>query len=136
MEKQRALDLLETYLQEIEHLRTLHYDNDERRLWVDKVNAVLEAAFGKDSGEYEKFNARPSIVVIEDTEAFRQKRYQDDLRRHELGIKSVLQKYEIVGIPVSREAVPEVKVTAKAKAEPPKAFIAHGGKNPARDKLE
>lgn len=127
MEISKALELLKQYLTELDHLRTLHYKNDERWLWHDKVNVVLEAAFGKDSGEYKKLNPIHFIGVLGLSSEEEQREYLSDLSYYERGIKEILQKYEILGV--------EEKATITAEL-PPKAFIAHGGDSPALSKLK
>lgn len=109
MDIPRALELLKQYLGELEYLRTLHYKNEERWLWKNKVNVVLEAAFGKDSDEYKHLN--PSIFIggIGASEAEEQRQYLADLDYYATSIKKILQKYEILGVETELEA----------KVEPP-----------------
>lgn len=126
MEIQKALELLRQYQDEIKHLKTLPPHNNEYRLWQDKVNVVLEAAFGKDSDEYKNLN--PKIYVTwQKSEAEEQEEYLRDLEERELGITKILQKYEILGIPTT---------SGVGGGNLPSVFIAHGGKTAARDKLE
>ena len=126
METQKALELLRQYQDEIKHLKTLPPHNNEYRLWQDKVNVVLEAAFGKDSDEYKNLN--PKIYVTwQKSEAEEQEEYLRDLEERELGITKILQKYEILGIPTT---------SGVGGGNLPSVFIAHGGKTAARDKLE
>jgi uncharacterized protein (TIGR02391 family) len=82
----------------VERLRTLRHGNEERQLWKNKVNVVLEAAFGKKSDEYIKLNTLFPIIVGWADEEGEQRQYLDDLKRDEMGIKEILQKYEILGI--------------------------------------
>ena len=126
MEIQKALELLRQYQDEIKHLKTLPPHNNEYRLWQDKVNVVLEAAFGKDSDEYKNLN--PKIYVTwQKSEVEEQEEYLRDLEERELGITKILQKYEILGIPTT---------SGVGGGNLPSVFIAHGGKTAARDKLE
>lgn len=126
MEIQKALELLRQYQDEIKHLKTLPLHNNEYRLWQDKVNVVLEAAFGKDSDEYKNLN--PKIYVTwQKSEVEEQEEYLRDLEERELGITKILQKYEILGIPTT---------SGVGGGNLPSVFIAHGGKTAARDKLE
>jgi len=37
MDKKRGIELLIQVVDEIPHLNTLHYNNDEIKLWLDKV---------------------------------------------------------------------------------------------------
>jgi len=126
MEVAKALGLLKQYRSEIANLRALHYSNNERWLWKDKVNVVLEAAFGKDSDEYRKLNPTIFVSWLGVSEEGKQREYVDDLDRYERGIAEIVQKYEILGIS---------SVAQKVEKGPPKAFIAHGDKSIALDKL-
>lgn len=125
MEVQRALDLLKGYLKEIPILKKLHPDNEQWSLWRNKVNVVLKAAFGNDSDEYMTLNPRVYGGMKDE-----QRGYLRDLEYAERGIKEILQKYDILGIPS------EVRSPAEKKAELPKAFIAHGGESHALTKLK
>lgn len=125
MEIQKALELLRQYQDEIKHLKTLPPHNNEYRLWQDKVNVVLEAAFGKDSDEYKNLN--PKIYVTwRKSEAEEQEEYLRDLEERELGITKILQKYEILGIPTT---------SGVGGGNLQKAFIAHSGETKALSKL-
>ena len=132
MEKEKALNLLKEYLWELDNLRTLHHNNKERWLWKDKVNVVLEAAFGKDSDEYEKLNPKIYIGAIGGlSDAEEQAGYLLNLEKYETGIVKILQKYEILGLP--KESANE---SGKSIIEQkPKAFIVHGGKSGVLEKL-
>jgi hypothetical protein len=126
MEIQKALELLRQYQDEIKHLKTLPPHNNEYRLWQDKVNVVLAAAFGKDSDEYKNLNPKIYVTWLK-SEAEEQEEYLRDLEERELGITKILQKYEILGIPTT---------SGVGGGNLPSVFIAHGGKTAARDKLE
>lgn len=89
------------------------------------MNTVLIATFGKESDEYKNFNPSHGIVFIGGDEASYQSDYLNDLKWEERAIKGVLDKYEILGI----------ENVGHQEGESPKAFIAHGGKSEARDKL-
>lgn len=114
MEISKALELLREYLGELEHLRTLHYGNEERWLWKNKVDVVLEAAFGKLSYEYYKLN--PPIVISEDgfIEEARPTKYLENLKQYETGIKQILDKYKILGVRTKSATLAE---PAKASEE-------------------
>lgn len=133
MEKGKALNLLKEYLWELDNLRTLQHNNKERWLWKDKANVVLEAAFGKDSDEYEKLNPKIYIGAIGGlSDAEEQRDYLRDLENYETGIVKILQKYEILGLPKESE----IDSGKSIIEEKPKAFIAHGGDSPALRKLK
>jgi hypothetical protein len=127
IEIKKALELLEQYKQEEKSLREIKYDNDAFKLWLDKVNTVIQAAFGKDSDEYEKFNPPDYFTYDIDLHVDKQMNYSEILRRHELGIQSILQKYEILGVPESTKITPDIEGIIVTEDEQPKAFIVHGG---------
>jgi predicted nucleotide-binding protein len=141
MDIQEALELLKQYQGEIAHLKTLRYSDNQRWLWKSKVDVVLEAAFGKDSEEYRWLNPNFFFAIGGLTDAREQQDYLRTLEEYKLGIEKILQKYEILGIPVPSHAVksPEEKGVVKEikeTLEPPNAFIAHGGETLALDKLQ
>ena len=109
MDLERALGLLRQYVDEIAHLKTLHYSNSRSRLWKSKVNVVLEAAFGKNHDEYRWLN-RSASTIWSRTGNDRED-YLLELKDCELGIKKILQKYEILG--ASSEAGPGKEVGNK-----------------------
>ncbi|MBL7119642.1 MAG: hypothetical protein ISS53_03035 [Dehalococcoidia bacterium] len=109
MDLERALELLRQYVDEIAHLKTLHYSNSQSRLWKNKVNVVLEAAFRKNSDEYRWLN-RSASTIWSRTGNDRED-YLLELKDCELGIRKILQKYEILG--ASSEAGPGKEVGKK-----------------------
>lgn len=128
----KALKLLAECLNEIEYLKMLSYNREDGKLWMNRVEVILKAAFGKDSEEYKELES-PYIKVISFDEEDRQKDYVSDLNLYGQAIKKILQKYEILGVPVAP------RTTAKGSLIPtpqPKAFIAHGGDSPALSKLK
>ncbi len=113
MNKDKALELLRQALTEIPKLKKLDYDNQEYELWRDKILNVLEASFGRQSNEYERFSdARPSVWTWD------RDFYLKELQMRETALLSIIQKYEILGI--------EAKGTALA--EPLKAIEDYGGR--------
>ncbi len=128
----RALALLKEYLWELDNLRTCHHDNKERWLWKNKVDVVLEAAFGKDSDEYIKLNPKIKIGSAGLSDAESQRYYLRDLDDYDTGIVEILQKYEILGTPKE----PDTDSEKSMIKEKPKAFISHGKGEGALLKLE
>jgi len=116
MEIAKALELLKEYLGELEHLRTLHHGNDEQWRWKNKVNVVIEAAFGKKSDEYRHLNPSIWSIPMYPTEEERQKRYLRDLDEYKLRIQKILDKYAILGI---KEKPPEAP---KTNEKPPLGY--------------
>jgi hypothetical protein len=107
MDKNKAIELIKQALAEIPHLRELHHERDKQKfeLWRDKVLNILEAAFGESSQELKRFATAVTVWRWD------QEGYNSDLDSYETALKSIIQKYELLGI----EDKPA------AKTEPPKA---------------
>ena len=97
MDKSKAIDLLKQQLNEIPQLRELHHDNQKFRLWHNKVRDILKAAL--DTDDLKTFSSRQSILVggIFKDDVY-QKNYLDRLTDYETALRSIIQKYEILGI--------------------------------------
>lgn len=126
MVKSKAIKLLKQVLSEVTQLRTLRHDDPKFELWRDKIKNILEAAFGMDSWEYRKF-AQAVILYWGRSDVELQEAYNSYLDSYETALKSIIQKYKILGI--------EDKPAAIVEPAQPKAFIAHGGKSGVLDKL-
>lgn len=127
MDKRRAIELLKQALIEIPHLRELHHGNQELELWFNRVRDVIKA--GLDEDDQERFpSSRKVTITGRPSDDDFQKWYLNDLEIYETRLKSIIQKYEIVGF--------EDKPATAAEPAVGKAFIAHGGKSGGRDKLE
>ncbi len=126
MDKSRAIKLLKQALGKVTHLKTLTLGNQEFELWRKEVLDILEVAFSKNSSEYERFARalRSSRSAYTDTE--RREEYNRRLGEYETALKSIIRKYEILGI----EEKPNELI------EPPKAFISHGKESAALRKLK
>ncbi len=107
MDISKAISLLKEALSEMLHLRTLSLGNQEFELWRNKVSDILEVTLGKDSTEYNRFvrALRVSFPAYSETE--RQKEYNRRLDEYETALKSIIQKYEMLGV--------ETKPTAPAE---------------------
>ena len=127
MNKREAIELLKQELNKIPSLREQHYDNQDFKLWLHKLETIIKAAL--DSDDLGTFSSAPPSSFpmrgISPESSFT-KHYQDEITSYETALKSIIQKYETLGI--------EEKATITAEL-PPKAFIVHGGKSEARDKL-
>lgn len=128
----KALKLLAECLDEIDCLKALSYKSEDGRLWMNKVEVILKAAFGKDSDEYKELES-PYIKVLSFDEEDRQEDYVSDLNLYGEAIKRILQKYEILGVPVAPRTTAKESLMLTPQ---PKAFIAHGGDSPALRKLK
>jgi len=127
MDVPEAIGLIKKAIaEEIPHLKGLHHKNNEFTLWCSKMYDILEAAFGKNSREYKGFfvNELRGVRTSGSDKDF-QNDYVQDVERYELALKEIVQRYELGGI----------RASSVATAETPKAFITHGGKSVALDKL-
>jgi hypothetical protein len=96
MEIQRVLALLKDCLEKIPHLETLHYANEDFKLWRYKVQDVVKAAFGVDSDEYKRLSAARGAVSTFGTEESFQREYLERLGRYRIALKSIIQKHEVL----------------------------------------
>ena len=106
----RAIELLKQALSEIPHLKELHHDNQEVQLWHDRVYNTIEAGLDV----YDKVNfscsGAPSVDIRSLSDSARQKHYLENLKGHETALKSIIQKYDILGDRVPTSEVPSEAV--------------------------
>ena len=117
MNKPEAIVLLKGYLSELDHLQKLSWNNNEKRLWRNKVDVVIEDAFGNLSSEYHKIHP-PAAIFDEEyyIEEVRQQKYLENLQRYRTALLSIIQKYEILGVEEKSDAISEpVKTSEKGK---------------------
>ncbi len=126
MDKRKALELLKLALDEIPDLREKHYDNQDFELWVSTIENIIKN--GLDEDDYNTFESVQPLVFLDGIiESLEQSvDYPKKLKDYETALKSIIQKYEILGIEEKLQGV---------NMEHPKVFIAHGGKSGALDKL-
>jgi len=114
MDKNKTLELLKKALAEVSHLKELHHDNQEFKLWLEKVCDIIKA--GLDQDDLQKFSSFQPIHV---GGMFPDNVYQSDylkrLQDYETGLKSIIQKYEILGF----EGKPAGRVETKDKTKLP-----------------
>jgi len=127
MDKRRAIELLKQALTEIPHLRELHHDNQEFILWFDRVRDVIKAGLDEDDQQRFPSSRKVTIVGWPSDDDF-QNYYLNELGYCETALKSIIQKYEVVGFE-------DKPATAAEEPAAGKAFIAHGGKSAALSKL-
>ena len=116
MDKDKAIEIIKSAADEIPHFRTLRYDNQEFKIWRNKIKKILKAVFGENSDDYTDF------VEVEmsnkDYYADRklQEQYVHNLDSYEVLLKSILETYEITGILAASEIgqVPAPEDTAEA----------------------
>ena len=123
----KAIELLKQASSEIPHLKELRYDNQEFKLWFDKVRDIIQA--GLDETDRQRFPSSRKVTIttsgpLPSDDEF-QELYLIQLQVCETALQSIIQKYEIVGL----------KGEPPTAAEPPKVFVAHGGKSAKLNRL-
>lgn len=127
MDKEKALELLKQALTEMPSLKELRYDNQKFKLWRDKVTDIIKAVLDQD--DFGKFTGawRGGHIWGMFPENVYQQDYLDNLESYETALKSILQKYEILGT----ETKPATTVELQ-----PRAFISHGKESIALNKVD
>lgn len=95
VDKSNAIQILKDSLPQLAVFKSLHWDNQEYKLWRDKIVDILEVTFVRQSTEYDRFTSAWPHVLYAGGE---QKLYVDELEMRETALKSIIQKYELVGI--------------------------------------
>jgi hypothetical protein len=137
MDKKRAFVILQQKFEEIPNLKKLSYDNRDFKLWRSDVMNVIKAAFD-DNDYYEfyyadhgKFKDEELVGLFPDN--FKQESYIENITNLETALLSIINKYKLIGIEGSSNAILPESVIPELRL---KAFIAHGGETPALDKLK
>lgn len=132
MKGSEAIEILKQELLKIPRLRQLAPDNQEFTLWREKVINVIDAALAAD--DRTRFSLAVPIRLDWSwlptnrlAQANAQAKYIEDLNSCETALKSIIEKYEVVGF--------ERQAAAAAELGASKAFIAHGGKSASLNKL-
>lgn len=102
IDERRAIELLKQALNEIAHLKELHHSNQEVELWHDKVNNIIKAGLDVYDKVHFSVSGAPSVDVRSLSDSARQKHYLEDLEGHETALKSIIQKYEIIGLDTTK----------------------------------
>ncbi len=89
MDKAKQVELLERALDEIPHLRGLHFRNSEFTVWKNKVSRMLESMYGLESTEYRRFANAPGRTFVVRTETGQTQDYQQQLDCYEEVLKSL-----------------------------------------------
>lgn len=130
MDKSKALELLKQELTEIPNLKKLHYNNQEFKLWCARVETIIKE--GLDADDYNRLDSVQSKYFPDELAIdllSLEEDYLPKLNDYKIVLKSIIQKYKILGI--------EEKLQGEGvNMEHPKVFIAHGGDSPALRKLE
>ena len=90
MDKAKQVELLTQALNEIPHLRTLHFRNGEFAVWKNKVCQILESDYGKESAEYQRFVSAPGKAFIVLTELGQTQEYHRQLDCYDEALKSLI----------------------------------------------
>lgn len=90
MDKAKQVELLREAVEEIYHLRTLHYRNGEFAAWKDRVSKMLESAYGNESAECRRFVSAPGKAFIVRTELGQEQEYHRCLDCYEEALKSLI----------------------------------------------
>jgi uncharacterized protein (TIGR02391 family) len=113
MDRDKALELLKQALTEIPHLRELHYDNQECKLWHDKVRNIIKAALN--SEDVKRFASyRPIHLRGMFSENVYQEDYLKKLEDYETALKSIIQKYELLGFEKEPATTAEAEKTTES----------------------
>ena len=90
MDKAKQEELLKQALDEIPHLRGLHFRNGEFTMWKNKASRMLESAYGLESIEYRRFVNAPGKAFIVLTEMGQEQEYNRQLDCYEEALKSLI----------------------------------------------
>jgi len=135
MDKREAIELLKQALNEIPTLRGLPYDNQKFKLWRNGVGTIIK--YGLDEDDYDTFGSVQPLDFLDDIgiENIEQSLdYPKKLKDYETALKSIIQKYELLGMGEKPSTI-EVPPEDVLRVVSPKAFIAHGGRSGVLDKL-
>ena len=122
MDKKKILAFLNEKMQEVYELETLPPNNAKFPRWCSTIEGFLYKVFGKDSWEYETFKEAGILRGFVDDE---HTQYRKSVKSRDIALASIIDTIEST----------KYKEPAST-TEPPKAFIAHGGKSEALDKLK
>jgi hypothetical protein len=90
LDKAKQVELLTQALNEIPHLRVLHFRNGEFAVWKNKVCQILESDYGKESAEYRRFVDAPGKAFVVRTEMGQEQEYHRQLDCYEETLKSLI----------------------------------------------
>ena len=127
---ERAISLLQQELQELQELisKKVFRSHDDYasyfRKWRSETEYILKQIFGEDSRELKKFELAAQLAPVRGSPVILSEHRRKTMLRAEAELEAILSSIEEYGIPEKQE-----------DATPPKAFIAHGGKSAALNKL-
>ena len=110
MERGKAIQILKKELEKIPDLRRLPPDNEEFKLWHDRIADVIGAALDS-SDKTRFFTAVPLRIdwswASDEKPAHDRAQYDEDLTKYGTALKSIIQKYEITGMDTIQSQLPE-----------------------------
>ena len=116
LDKSKAIEMLKQCLEEIPQLRELHYDNQKFNLWRDKVRDIIKAAL--DSDDLARFSVGSwKIRGIFADDVYQREYLEEHLPKYETGLKSIIQKYELLEIEAEPSAVAKPKDTTESPTQ-------------------
>jgi len=132
MDRTRAMELLKECLEEIPRLKELHHDNQECKLWIDKSLDIINEAI--DEGAFNENDKMRFLRgqtlhldwswIDEASDKTEQNYYLTSLVTYETALKSIIQKYELLGEEaVHSEVVKLPKSSASPKVKTPKEKV-------------
>jgi len=129
MDRTRAMELLKECLEEIPHLKGLHHDNQEYKLWRKKVINIIKA--GLDADDENEFLSGQKMYldwswIDRTSEKAEQEHYLESLANYETNLESIIKKYEL-GLQGQPASTVELKTA--------EAFLVHEGEPRALSKL-
>ena len=96
--KKRAVELLIQEVDKIPYLKTLPSSNDEFRLWLKNVENIISVGLEpEDKNKYQEASQFLKYLRGAHEEDLVQQDYIDEIVRYEIALKSIIQKYEILG---------------------------------------
>jgi len=113
MNEKEAIQFLKDSLSKIPALAKLPYDNQEFKLWRNRVETIIK--YGLDEDDYDTFGSVQPLDFLDDIgiENIEQSLdYPKKLKDYETALKSIIRKHE----------------TLRIEAEPPKVFEYYGAK--------
>jgi predicted nucleotide-binding protein len=128
MDKKEAIEFLKEALTEIPRLGKLPHDNQDFILWRNRVGTIIK--YGLDDDDCDTFDSVRPLDFLDDigVENIGQSLdYPKKLKDYEAALKSIIEKYKLLGFDTKPSTMTET---------PPKAFISHGKKSVALNKLE
>lgn len=110
MERGKAIQILKKELEKIPDLRRLPPDNEEFKLWHDRIADVIGAALDS-SDKARFFTAVPLRIdwswASGKKPAQDRAQYDEDLTKYETALKSIIQRYEIIGMDTIQSQLPK-----------------------------